>query len=53
VFPMQICLSTKSSYKGTCQFAKTFTPIKQQLYVQIIHAENKHTPLGSQLRQLP
>ena len=38
---------------GMCQFAKTLTPLKQQLYVQIIHAENKHAPLGSQLRQLP
>ena len=27
---------------GTCQFAQTFTPLKQQLYVQIIYAENKH-----------
>jgi len=26
---------------GTCQFAKTFTPLKQHLYVQIIYAENK------------
>ena len=36
-----------------CEFAKTVTPLKQQLYVRIIHAENKHAPLGSQLRQLP
>ena len=31
---------------GTRQFAKTLTPLKQQLYVQIIHAVNKHAPLG-------
>ena len=41
------------SLNGTCQFAKTFTPLKQQMYVQIIHAETKHAPVGSQLRQLP
>ena len=41
------------SLNRRCQFAKTFTLLTQQLYVQIIHAETKHAPLGSKLRQLP
>ena len=45
------CVVWSLSLNGTCQFAKSFTLLKQQLYAQIIHAETKHAPLGSQLRQ--
>ena len=48
--------------KGSCviSFTQRDVPVcqnsyttKQQLYVQIIHAETKHASLCSQLRQLP
>ena len=40
------------SLNGTCQFAKTFTPLKQQLYIQIIHAETKQAILSNENKQM-
>jgi len=36
-----------------CEFAKTVTPLKQQLYVRIIHAENKHAPFRFAITSAP
>ena len=54
--PVELVTSTiwgGCSLNGTCQFAKTLTPLKQQLYVHIIHAENKHAPLGLHFTSAP